>query len=450
MKKYTDQGKIDTRSGFGAGLLCFSLSFILSGCSIDIEEQIMSGHNSHQIELDQALTHLDAFLSEYEAQTKSDGAPKRHYSLASVSEVKSSDVLPAATKSSEEVLNLPEDLLYLVNFDDSLGFAVLAADDRLCSNVMCVAESGSLSNEDFADAAGMMSPVVNSVPADSTCVDTIIDMGEAVVPVLLLSSAIGSIASFHEGTTDKLPTKASPPTSTKYGPYVLTKWCQDKINNVNVFNAYTPNNAYAGCTVIAVAQILLSTSVFTYLTNDNYVCYSSDMLTVAPYSNPSSTGSGDAVIQAGKFVYELGSQPSLVHVSYPNIFHSGTSATADDAKRALETFMYTNVVKHLGFNDSKKAIATAQIREGRPVYLGGQPDWTVVNGHAWLLDGEWDPYYHINWGWHGAMDGYYDKGLFDTTQRRLYDSQIDSLTYHYGLKEDHWYTWTYRMVTYSL
>jgi hypothetical protein len=71
-------------------------------------------------------------------------------------------------------------------------------------------------------------------------------------------------------------------------------------------------------------------------------------------------------------------------------------------------------------------------------------------GHAWVLDGEWDPYYHINWGWNGALDGYFPKGLMDTTQRQLADDIIDSHTQNIPSGAYYWFSWNYRMVTYSL
>ena len=101
MKKYTDQGKVDTRSGFGAGLLVFSMLFVLTSCSANIEGKVEPNQNPHRIELKEALTHLDAFLLEYAVQTKSENCPERHYSMDGVSEVKSSKIFPSDTKSDE-------------------------------------------------------------------------------------------------------------------------------------------------------------------------------------------------------------------------------------------------------------------------------------------------------------------------------------------------------------
>ena len=165
MKKYTDQGKVDTGSGFGAGLVLLALVAV-AGCS-PVEAEQVGRFNSHRIELDDALSHLDAFMTEYNVRTKAEGGVERHYTPENISVVKASAVLPVTTKAQNDLLNYPEDLLYLVNFDGDNGAAVLAADDRLCNNIMCVTEAGSLSASDFIEAANLMNSSTKAAPIDS-------------------------------------------------------------------------------------------------------------------------------------------------------------------------------------------------------------------------------------------------------------------------------------------
>ena len=112
--------------------------------------------------------------------------------------------------------------------------------------------------------------------------------------------------------------------------------------------------------------------------------------------------------------------------------------------------MYNNVVKRTGFGSSNQAIATENIRQGRPVYLSGKPEGVIFNGHAWVLDGEWGNYYHVNWGMRGAHDGYFTKNVFHMTNRQAYDSVIDAYTYDRASGSPHYYVWWFRMVTYTL
>lgn len=407
---------------------------------------------NHHIELETALNYLDSFLAEMNNATKSNGI-ERTYSIDNI-DVVGNKILSNATKSTDKISNLPEEMLYLINFDDNLGSAVLAADDRIGDVVLCVTENGNLSITDFYDAYvaydNTADIATKATPEDEEDVEISNLVGEQIVPAILLSSAIRSIENnFSDDNTEyKISTKALS-TATKYGPYVQVKWSQDYVGldtTNKVFNRYTPHNYYAGCVVIAVAQILLTNTNFTYNSYDGYNCYRNTMLTVANISDPSDPGSAVAQIQAGKFVYNLGDSSLLCNVSYGK---KGTSGTANGAKRALKAFLYQDVTKYTGFGSKNQQRATNQLRAGRPVYLDGTAPGLFSSGHAWVLDGEWGAYYHVNWGWAGACDGYYSKGVFDTTQKAAEDSTTEAGVYWTSSK-DHKYTWNYRMITYSI
>ena len=274
--------------------------------------------------------------------------------------------------------------------------------------------------------------------------------GENVAPALLLSAAILDVSNYNESASyaQKYGTK-SLSSSPKYGPLIPVKWSQKYVGNNlsdNVFNKYTPNNYPAGCVIIAVAQILLTNTNFTYNSIAGYNCYRNTMLTVANYTSPNSPGTSYAQLQAGQFVSDLGSSSILCNATYRA---DGTSATSYGAKRTLEAFMYNDVTKDIGFGSSNQNKATLQIRNGRPVYFQGDAPGLFQGGHAWVLDGEWGDYYHINWGWRGIRDGYYAKGVFDTAQRYSTDSTYDNgVFWDYPTTEK--YTWYFKMITYSL
>lgn len=53
-----------------------------------------------------------------------------------------------------------------------------------------------------------------------------------------------------------------------------------------------------------------------------------------------------------------------------------------------------------------------QLREGLPILLTGQ---STAGGHAFVLDGlDEQGFYHVNWGWEGAGDGYFDISILHT------------------------------------
>lgn len=82
----------------------------------------------------------------------------------------------------------------------------------------------------------------------------------------------------------------------------------------------------------------------------------------------------------------------------------------------------------------------------------------TLYGHAWVLDGHiyrdenssLKSYLHINWGWNGDRDGYYECGVFDTTAGSFKDEEIDSNTSLDSGGVEANYFWTYRIVTYDL
>ncbi|MDQ7948796.1 MAG: C10 family peptidase, partial [Pedobacter sp.] len=77
---------------------------------------------------------------------------------------------------------------------------------------------------------------------------------------------------------------------------------------------------------------------------------------------------------------------------------------------------------HTGYGLSSYSMVQSQLNAGMPVILGGQSG--SAGGHAWVCDGYsegttticnptdgvygWTSlYFHMNWGWDGASDGYY-------------------------------------------
>lgn len=66
---------------------------------------------------------------------------------------------------------------------------------------------------------------------------------------------------------------------------------------------------------------------------------------------------------------------------------------------------------HHALNDWNDIIQ-GQLLEGNPVFFSGQ---SSAGGHAFVLDGLDDKgYYHVNWGWDGQFDGYFDVSLLRT------------------------------------
>ena len=334
--------------------------------------------------------------------------------------------LSAGTKSSESI-DIPDTLLYALNFKDG-GFALMAANTKINSPVLCITEAGTIGYENIHDSMKFLEETKSDgTKADEHTGDEVfVDAGQTYVYSLLLSSAITDYFD-NESLADEVPETKSTGYQ-KFGPYLRTKWTQ-----TGPFCKSTPNGYPAGCVVIAVAQIMAfnekpAASSCEFITSSTPW---SLLKTVYPYNSIWSTGSESAQNAVARMAVVLGNK-SNCDVSYAA---NGSGATTAHAKRTLENYGY-NVTKRIGCHAVDKKKIEEQIAAGRPVYMDGN---TKDVGHAWVVDGVDGNYYHINWGWHGVCDGYFYKGTFNTAERAwsddVYDTGSTSSTgynfYHY-------------------
>lgn len=376
--------------------------------------------------------------------------------------------MPTCNASSLEVfggayvksgnINLPDTTVYLLNFPDSSGFAIMAAQSCMTTPVFCITEKGSISTEDLQQALVILESLngadTKSMPTDSAD-NEIISIGEDFVPMLIAASAINQT----NMTSTDIPIRkydgeipeAYPAyyykTLQKIGPLLTTKWHQD-----SPFNDFREDGSPAGCVAIAAAQIL----TFNGFGSAGGRTFDWELLrTVCPYTNISSNGTEGASEEASDLLELVGS-PAYCDIDYSP---TGSGAYADGAKRTLRNFGYSNVRKYYGFEDADIRRACVQLNNYLPVYADGQTGFSA--GHAWVIDGLYirearnlttgevlrtEHLFHINWGWQGTSDGYYHQGVFDTTQRVTEDQTVDT---NNGTL-DRCYTWNYRTITYSL
>ena len=118
--------------------VAFVAAIILPACTkgTPVAETIQKESNPYLIPLDKALESLNGFLQS-EDLTKAGGQMRE---IESVSTIRSRSI---ATRSGIDI-NDNEELLYVVNFKNNLGYAVLAADSRLQDKIIAVTEAGKL------------------------------------------------------------------------------------------------------------------------------------------------------------------------------------------------------------------------------------------------------------------------------------------------------------------
>lgn len=108
-----------------------------------------SNENQFAISEEEALANLEAFLA------GSEEAETRGLSVKSVSSIVPVKYNMAMTKAGGSDVNC-ENLLYVANFEQEQGYAILAADNRIGDKVIAVADSGCMSDATIYTAAELM------------------------------------------------------------------------------------------------------------------------------------------------------------------------------------------------------------------------------------------------------------------------------------------------------
>lgn len=138
---------------FAAGVLCVATA---TSCTKEPADDFAvpaaapatADANDHRVPVDAALEGLRSLLDQIDATTRS-AAPR---TIREVLPLRSRRVL---TRTLESATDRPDTLLYLVNFSDEAGYAVLGADDRMAP-ILALADDGSVSPDDFtADSIGL-------------------------------------------------------------------------------------------------------------------------------------------------------------------------------------------------------------------------------------------------------------------------------------------------------
>lgn len=96
--------------------------------------------NPHAISKEQALSSLQKFIVSFD-----DGATRSAMQNRKIKEVYSVSFRKDETRAEKDNSIDCKNLLYVVNFDDNQGFAILAADDRVKDDVLAVVEQGNMS-----------------------------------------------------------------------------------------------------------------------------------------------------------------------------------------------------------------------------------------------------------------------------------------------------------------
>ncbi|MBQ8672446.1 MAG: C10 family peptidase [Bacteroides sp.] len=315
-------------------------------------------------------------------------------------------------------------LLYVTNYADEAGFAVVSA-NKSTNPLLAVVEEGTYEtdtdNEGFASFMTMAEEYVSttSVP---------------LLPVPGFGETIKEFKYTYDTITTQVP------------PLVATRWGQ-----TGPESQYT-SNGYFGCTITAMAQVM------------SYFAYPKQLTITYPGASINSlTLDWDAI--------------KLHNISHSYLTCTATDATHDaighlcrqlghlaESKylvNGTETYINKSVsaFRNLGFTTSDYVVYDADnlfmaLDACNPsIAYGAHYDTdadSVVTAHSWIVDGylsykvtrkfwtrettsfDWvcedtytyyTKYFHYNWGWNGKCNGYFLVDIFAPNRGYRYDNE---------------------------
>ena len=326
---------------------------------------------------------------------------------------------PQSLAKSRDVISSPDPAFYAFNNSDGEGFVIIAGDDLL-PDVVGYAPDGNIPDN------------YDELPC---CLR------------LFLDSYTQYVDDVRQGKARK-PAKAN---GVSVGTPVVEPLLASKWGQRSPYNTFCPNNDPVGCVATAMAQILFKwkwpetgKGSLTY-TND-YGEYTTDF-SQSTY-NWSIMRPSYSALDLKKRV-EACEAAALISkdcgmATYMSYTPSGSGTYSQYVPKALANF-FSYKASTLDYMrrdccSSKEVFLSVikhELDEGRPVFFsaksptGGGSD---AGGHAFVADGyDTEDYIHVNWGWNGSSNGYYDVSVMDGGS---YTFNSDQCIY-YGIEPDY-------------
>ena len=373
--------------------------------------------SDHSVSVENALKYLEGDLAMIDPEETRATQPRI---VKSVKHVPFKSVR-STTRAAADAPNDISDLLYLVEFEDGRGSAVLGADDRI-EPVLAVLDESVLTIDDFTatDNNGDISKYVASL------------IKEAATSMIYNSPIGDDIQLIRSNEFDTI-------NIVKQTPLLKTKWGQ----SCSPFNYYSQDSlgvkCPAGCGPIAISQIIASNHrPDTLIINGVTINWDAiEQYYYCNYNQYFGEWSEETKQEVGRFIYEVG---QCVNVDY-NI--NGSSSSLSLSPEAIKTIG--------GYKTAQLELYTYEkaynmVYENKlPFYMYGVDEQVEdPSAHAWVIDGlnsydvnvwliETPPVnipgriirtlistinhwkVHCNFGWMGKCDGYYTHNIFDTT-----------------------------------
>ncbi|MEG1950130.1 MAG: C10 family peptidase [Odoribacter sp.] len=371
-------------------------------------------------------------LEQNQPQTKSNGQKRK---IGKVN-------LIANTSKTRATSNEATSNIYIVNFENNMGYTIISGDKRTPS-ILAIIENGHLEKIDATslndnDCPSIAKSFLLSLPE---YINIVITQNEQKKNISINQSKIKTRTLRQAGGYERWTARNT------VGPMLKTKWAQEY-----PFNEKHPlatarfscnHHAIAGCVSIALGQLM---SYYKWPQNYNGVNYSWSDAVINCVRN---TSDPTVVNEVSSLTHEI---CAIGHAQYggcdkydcANSAGTKYSLNANESAYVPGTSIYqadiSSILTQMGYQHSnfqtyntQDVIAT--VKNNIPVLSIG-----LGSGfHAWIIDGYSDftryRYYdgwmyestdfsliHCNFGWGGQSNGYYTSEVFDTCHPMYPDS----------------------------
>ena len=325
--------------------------------------------------------------------------------------------------------NINDTLIYVFNFENNDGFALVSA-SKATNGLLAVTERGHCDPDTDSGIEGFdmfVEKAKNYVAAANI---------PAPEPIDTMESIIEDTIYIYQTFT---------------GPYLNVKWGQSYAEG-----EYCPNHI-SGCAATAMGQVM------------TYYEY--------PDSMPITFPNSDVTLQVFDWTAIKGhSTKHYISICFPENYEVHRSIgrlcrqlgyLANSTYSSYSTSTYTNRLQSAmenigyqitGWNNYSSSNTKNMLDNGKIMIMYGNVNGN--NGHFWVLDGYYKDEYiidlylyihgrdelipdgsigpfttrlnHINWGWYGVNNGYFDDGVFNTYSVQLPDTPDNYASYNFN------------------
>lgn len=310
----------------------------------------------------------------------------------------------ATTHTKGAAMALPQtefQQLYIFDIDNGTGFVIVAADDRAYPILGYSAE-----NPATAELGAEVRFWLNQYEQE------IAWLAEQEKPVDASLAAVWQQLIEGRWSEPKTPSSVS--------PMLTTVWDQSPY-----YNALCPSGTPAGCSAIAMVQVMKywnhpiqGTGSHSY-THASYGTLSADFgATTYDWANmPNSLTSGSSTVQKNAVATLCYHAGVSINMDYgPSGSGASIIGSTNSVQAALPAYFgYKSSIRGVyksSYSDTAwVGLLQREIAAGRPIVYAG---FDSEAGHAFVFDGyNTSNQFHVNWGWGGAYNGYFSIGALN-------------------------------------